>query len=175
MKNPLGVFSLLIVFGLMSGGCPAPTDTPVARAERREDLEYVIRDAVNAERRKAGIPPLELRHDLRQVAISHNLQMIAREQNGDSGAFDHRDASGHMVEDRLELESVDWAQAGENLARNRHFDNPAREAMRGWLASPEHRRNMLNPRFDETGIAVHRSLTTDTVYFTQVFVLRMPE
>lgn len=173
MKRCLLVLMMLVPL-LASAGCyengPAGT-----RIERREDLEYVIRDAVNDERRKNGLPPLELRGDLRQVASEHNVHMIAREQRGDSNAFDHRDGRGRMVEDRLEAANVDWAMAGENLARNRNFPDPVDEAVRGWLASPDHRRNMMNARFEETGIAVHRSISSNTYYFTQVFVLRMPE
>ncbi len=173
----ISVAALLAGITCVVSGCPQPVASP----ELREDFEYRVFHAVNAARKKAGLPLLELRADLRTVARDHNRQMISRELAGDDNAFSHRDGVGLMVEGRLEQyhkkrirrRAIDWVDAGENLARNREFEDPVAEAVRGWLASPEHRKNVLSKRFRETGVAVHLSPKSKCYYFTQVFLLRM--
>lgn len=148
---------------------------------RQDGMALQVWRQTNAIRREHGLLPLELRDDLNQIARAHNEQMVERELAGDRQAFDHRDHKGHMVEDRIEAyrsllgKRIDWVEAGENLARNRNFDDPVAEAVRGWLGSKEHRANLLSKHFDETGIAVHRSPQSKSYYFTQIFVRRMPE
>ncbi|MBN2711630.1 MAG: hypothetical protein JXR97_04245 [Planctomycetes bacterium] len=171
--------ALALCFAIIAlGGCERQK-----HAVLREDLEYVTVQVINHLRNDAGLQSLELKADLREVARRHNANMIEREYAGDKNAFDHRDADGKMVEDRLDnyqntgfrKKPIVWVECGENLARNRDFADPVAEAIRGWLASEEHKKNIMSNRFRETGVAVHESKESGTFYFTQVFVLRMPE
>ena len=60
-----------------------------------------------------------------------------------------------------------WSISGENLALGRMT---AREAVDGWLASPGHCANIMEPRFRETGIALAVGRASDRpTYWVQVF------
>ena len=126
------------------------------------NLEARVFDAVNRERLARGHPPLVLRADLTEVARRHNRDMVRR------GELSHADSDGRRLEERLGRRG--WVSAGENLARNKKFDDPVSEAVRGWINSPAHAANLFNPEFRETGIAVQANPKDGWLYFTQVFV-----
>jgi uncharacterized protein YkwD len=56
----------------------------------------------------------------------------------------------------------------ENLHRSFGYNDPAAVAVDGWLKSPGHRRNLLNPNFRLTGIGVARA-RDGTWYAAQIF------
>jgi uncharacterized protein YkwD len=58
--------------------------------------------------------------------------------------------------------------SAENVAVNRGHRDPAAEAVRGWIASRGHRRNIEGP-YARTGVGV-ASNAKGEVYFTQIFV-----
>lgn len=165
------VLMLLAVAGLVLGGCPEIKSQPVFLNE----MEALVLAAVNQERLKAGLLPLERRKDLNGVAHDHTATMIARDQEGRPEPLAHEGEDAERVEKRFDRAGIKWQQAGENLARNRNMDDPVREAVAKWMASPGHRQNILDKRFTETGIGVAPSRQSGYYYFTQVFVLRLPE
>ncbi|MCX7935723.1 MAG: CAP domain-containing protein [Planctomycetota bacterium] len=136
---------------------------------RQESLEGRVFRAVNREREKAGLPPLRLNRILREVAWEHTRDMARH------GFLEHRGSDGSLVENRLSRRRLEWVEAAENVARNKGYADPVQEALRAWMNSPEHRHNILSPRFSETGIAVCRSQRDHAYYFTQVFALCMPQ
>lgn len=72
----------------------------------------------------------------------------------------------------LEAEAL-IAQVGENISREfwfrRDFDAElfARQAVAGWMASEEHRDNILKSEYDRSGIGV--AVNGDHAYVTQIF------
>lgn len=64
-----------------------------------------------------------------------------------------------------------WRSIGENIAYNRGYANPLEFAVEGWMKSPAHRDNILNNRWQESGIGI-AILADGTYFFTQVFLLR---
>ncbi len=159
----IGLGALALVFG----GCQWPFATG-PRAEFRPDFAQAVLEAVNR---------IRIENDLQHLAIAPEAVRVARRHTADlvrRNALSHLSPGGEDVDRRLESEGVEWLYAGENIARNRGFDDPVAEAIRGWLASPEHRANILQPQYRETGIAVARSPQTGYYYFTQVFRKRMP-
>ena len=139
---------------LFAGGCEESRELP--------NLEARVFEAVNRERLARGRPPLSLRADLTEVARRHNRDMIRR------GELSHIASDGRRLEERLSRRG--WVAAGENLARNRGFDDPVNEAVRGWINSPTHAANLFNSEFRETGIAVQANPKDGYLYFTQIFV-----
>ena len=119
--------------------------------------------AVNEARMRAGLTTLERRRDLDFVAYLHALDLIAM------GKLSHVSSDGRHLENRLS--HLNWVWAGENLARNKGYDSPTEEAVRGWLTSPRHRENMLRPDFNQTGIAVVRDPGSKFYYIAQVFII----
>jgi uncharacterized protein YkwD len=108
-----------------------------------------------------GSPALALSAPLEDVARAHADDMARR------GYFDHTGADGSSPTERVTRGGYAWQIAGENLALGRMT---AREAVDGWLASPGHCANIMEPRFTETGIALAAGRERDRpTYWVQTF------
>ena len=65
--------------------------------------------------------------------------------------------------------ALKWRMVGENLAYSNGYINPVAASMHGWMESPGHRRNLLDPEWRQTAIGVWIS-PNGTVYFTEIFL-----
>lgn len=101
--------------------------------------------AVNAARAKAGCGPLRMNSKLSAAAKSHARAMA--EQN----FFDHAGRDGKRLPARIARQGYDYRSAAENIAAGQES---AREVVQSWLQSSGHRRNILDCKMTETGIAV---------------------
>ncbi|MET1079601.1 MAG: CAP domain-containing protein [Pseudomonas sp.] len=109
----------------------------------------------------AAAAPLVWNASLASVADSHSRAMA----NGNY--FDHRDRDGHTPGDRAEIAGYAGPQVGENIAAGR--DN-ATKVVDGWLASPGHCANLMNPQFGELGASYAVDPRSDAgIYWTAVF------
>jgi uncharacterized protein YkwD len=101
---------------------------------------------VNARRRKAGAPALRLSPALDKAAQGHAEDMLAH------GYFAHQSPSGNSpstsVRERAHEAGFDWRAIGENIAEGQFS---VAQVMEGWMNSPEHRRNILDPAYTELG------------------------
>jgi uncharacterized protein YkwD len=107
---------------------------------------------LNAERRSAGETRLRLNRELGRAAVRHSRDMVQRHY------FSHDTPSGQSLVDRvLETDYVPGAASwalGENLAWGEGARATPRQIVSAWMASPEHRRNVLATDFREIGIGV---------------------
>jgi uncharacterized protein YkwD len=156
----------------------APTTTAVAAnasGERRahaalamtaSSLERHAFELINAERAKNGEAPLVWDAELCRMAELHSQHMA--EQN----FFGHVGPDGMNMEHRARSMGLDgWRVLGENIAYNRGFDDPAAFAVQRWMNSDGHRANILNAKFNRSGVGVVRT-AEGRVYLTQVFLAR---
>src|ERR1700675_1152925 len=67
--------------------------------------------------------------------------------------FEHEDLSGHSPADRVRAVGYQEKLVGENIA---YGPKSAEEVVQGWLDSPGHCENIMDPRFAEMGIAYAR-------------------
>ncbi len=105
--------------------------------------------------------PLSWNDDLAGAANSHTRNMA----NGNF--FDHLDPDGRTPGDRAELAGYIAKNIGENIAAG--LDTP-RKVVDGWLASPGHCANLMNPQFRELGAAYAMDPKSDAgIYWTGVF------
>ncbi|WP_455827515.1 CAP domain-containing protein [Pseudomonas graminis] len=105
--------------------------------------------------------PLSWNDDLAGAANSHTRNMA----NGNF--FDHLDHDGRTPGDRAELAGYTAKNIGENIAAG--LDTP-RRVVDGWLASPGHCANLMNPQFRELGAAYAMDPKSDAgIYWTGVF------
>jgi uncharacterized protein YkwD len=105
--------------------------------------------------------PLAWNDTLGTTAEAHSRAMA----NGNF--FDHRDRDGRTPGDRAELAGYSGQSIGENIAAGR--DN-ARNVVDGWLASPGHCANLMNPGFSELGAAYAVDPKSDAgIYWTALF------
>lgn len=105
--------------------------------------------------------PLSWNANLADVANSHARNMA----NGNF--FDHLDPDGRTPGDRAELAGYIAKNIGENIAAG--LDTP-RKVVDGWLASPGHCANLMNPQFRELGAAYAMDPKSDAgIYWTGLF------
>lgn len=116
----------------------------VTDARQRPDLEAQMLAMVNAERRAAGLKPLQADPELTQVARAHSRDMLAR------GYFSHYSPEGDDLRDRLRRQRVGYLNAGENLA----LAPTLHSAHNGLMHSPGHRANILRPQFGRLGVGI---------------------
>lgn len=102
---------------------------------------------VNEERSKNNLPPLKENKTLDKVAELKADNMLAE------GYFSHSSPSGTSPWHWFNEAGYNYRVAGENLAIG--FVESG-EVFEGWKNSPSHLANLLNPKFEEVGIAVLR-------------------
>ena len=116
---------------------------------------------VNAQRAQAGLAPLTVGASLTQMAAIQAGNMARL------GVMSH-DLPGTAtpgLADRASFVGYNYATLGENIA----FNYPdANSVMAGWLASPGHRANILNPNYTEIGVSVAYDATGQP-YYAQEF------
>ena len=98
---------------------------------------------------------------LEQAALSH-VQDMAR-----FNFFSHEGSDGLSVSDRADSVAYNWRAIGENIAAGQL---EIEEVHQGWLDSPGHCRNIMNPLFTEVGAACVTGVDTDYgTYWAVVF------
>jgi len=119
-------------------------------------------EAVNRERAAHHLAPLRLSPELEKAAQGHADDMLAR------GYYGHASPEHVMVLGRTREAGYVADSVGENIAKGQRSVD---EVMKGWMESPEHRRNILNPMFTEAGygVALGRMPQGDEVLWVQVF------
>lgn len=106
--------------------------------------EEIIR-LTNVQRQSQGLSPVKLNSLLSQAAQSKAGDMFARDY------WAHVSPSGVQPWYFITQSGYSYRYAGENLARD--FSDP-KSVVDAWMASPTHRDNLLNSRYQEIGIAV---------------------
>ena len=96
------------------------------------------------ERSFAPAPPVKLSGTLAGVALGHAADMAQHNY------FEHEDRAGHSPADRVRAVGYQEKLVGENIA---YGPKTADEVVQGWLDSPGHCENIMDPRFAEMGIA----------------------
>jgi uncharacterized protein YkwD len=115
---------------------------------------------INEQRRRAGLPPLDEAPRLARAAQLHATQMA------DAGRLEHvlPGESHPRPEDRLAAAGYQWEARAENVATGL---DPS-DVVARWMASAEHRTNILNPNYTETGVGFD-SDESGRGYYVQVF------
>lgn len=76
--------------------------------------------------------------------------------------FSHTGRDGSQPWDRMTREGYIWRTAGENIAAGY---TTARSVVDGWLQSPGHCANIMNPAFKEVGVGYAYSATSTYKYY----------
>ena len=142
-----------------------PYQTSTQLMTRLETLEKDCLAEVNRIRVSYNLNPLTFDPDLLKIARNHSKRMATE------GFFSHADPQGKTVRNRLDDAGIKWRGFRENISYNGGFTSTVAVAIRGWLNSEGHRRNLLNPLFTHSAIGVWIT-SDDTTYFTQVFLMK---
>lgn len=124
---------------------PSSTRSP-AFATRVLALVNEVRERGTSCGRRAFGPttPVHLSSELQQIAGGHARDMA------EHAYFEHQDLSGRTPADRVRAAGLAEQLVGENIAFG---PKSPEEVVRGWLHSPGHCENVMDPRFAEMGIA----------------------
>jgi uncharacterized protein YkwD len=175
--RPLKTFQFVCVGAVLAGavfvGAAVTPQRASAAAEKSiSTLDTGVLAQLNQVRVAHGLAPLKLNAGLSAAAAQHSAEMIT------DGYFAHDSRDGTVFWKRLLrfyplAGSSRWA-VGENLLQ---ASGPitATRAMAMWMASPDHRANVLNPTWRDIGVsAVAGSETsgTDVIVITTDFGVR---
>jgi uncharacterized protein YkwD len=142
---------------------PAPV-VPQAAAFNRAALIDGVIQVSNAERAKVGAPPLTANEQLMRAAQDYAAVLAP------GPCFEHTCQPVPALRDRVtNARYPNPVRIGENIAAG---DPTAAEVVAGWMNSPGHRANILNPEFREIGVGVLTGAGEFGIYWVQVFGTR---
>ncbi|NLY80207.1 MAG: CAP domain-containing protein [Lysinibacillus sp.] len=123
--------------------------------ESNESNAKQLYDLVNIFRQHHDVPMLEWDYGASVVAMKHSEDMYT------GNYLSNESPTNGSLKERLNAHSVQYNEAGENLA-TAYFD--AIEAAHGWFNSESHRELILNEKFTHVGSGVFIN------YYTQIFI-----
>jgi uncharacterized protein YkwD len=161
-----GLAALAAVAAVPASAALAVPRSPSATLSQ---LESSVLADINALRAQHGLVKLRLNTQLTSSARAHSQQMAQ------DGYFAHRSADGSPFCRRLQsyYSPSPWRywSVGENLL----WSSPGIDgagALKLWLASPEHRANLLNPHWREIGVsAVHKTQAPGVYHGLEVTIV----
>jgi len=165
MKKLIGIIALTAIF--LSSICATVPNLP-KKNFKKESLRRI-----NEARHKGcncgdvympPAAPLTWNDDLEKAAIAHAQDMY------DKNYFSHTSKDGRTTSDRVisagyKFKGYKAFYVGENIAMGQMSID---EVMDGWLKSPGHCKNLMNPAFREVGVAQFNQ------YWVQDFGAREP-
>lgn len=120
----------------------------------------------NKQREKYGLVPLKENAKLNTAAQVKIEDMFQNQY------FSHYSPSGKGVSDLAEEAGYEFLALGENLAMGNF---PSEENLvEAWMASPGHRENILNPTYQEIGLAVQKGMFDDRFVWLAVQHFGLP-
>ena len=148
-------------------GCGGALIPPV-NADYEQSIVYLT----NQVRRQHNLPPLKRITALDDAARYHAADMA---QNNYFNHNSFHTVNGKMVQvcdpwNRIQNYYTGWEALAENIAAGQ--DSPSM-AMNGWINSPEHLHNILNPEYWEIGAGYYQGNTSYTYYWDQDFGRRI--
>jgi uncharacterized protein YkwD len=136
----------------------------IARAQlQRNDSERQLFESVNRERTAQGLAPLQWDAALFKAARKHALLML------NLNMLEHQLPNESGLEARLAEAGARFAVIAENIA----IGPDPQIIHNGWMNSPGHRKNILDPRLTSIGIAAVRG--PGGLYAVQDFSQLVPE
>ncbi len=130
----------------------------LSHAVKTSDLEKSIFEKINQYRVSKKLPKLKLDSKISKQARIHSQNMAK-----------HRVPFSHNgFAKRVDGISIRYKSASENVAFNFGYEDPVGEAVRGWIESPGHLKN-IKGKYNLTGIGVALN-SEDEYYLTQIFI-----
>ncbi|WAL58803.1 CAP domain-containing protein [Thermocoleostomius sinensis] len=124
-----------------------------------------VLELTNQFRAQNGLAPLKLNSELNAAAQAHSQDMAQNDY------FSHTGKNGSKPWDRAKVVGYEARSMGENIAAGQ---TTPEAVVQGWINSPGHRANLLNPNYTELGVG-YFYLENDTGsvnykrYWTQLF------
>ncbi|MDO8619234.1 MAG: CAP domain-containing protein [Candidatus Daviesbacteria bacterium] len=138
------IYTLIFMLMQVSFSIFAQAKPGVLGVDSSIDYKKVI-ELTNQEREKAGLPPLSENLSLDNAATNKGTNMFAENY------WAHFAPSGKTPWDFITASGYKFSSAGENLAKNFYTSE---DVVKAWMDSPSHKKNILNPKYKDIGIAV---------------------
>ena len=136
---------------------PPTTETPPISGLSATEMEVVR--LVNIERQKGGLAPFTASSELSNVARKKSEDMAK------NNYFSHTSPTYGSPFDMMKSFGIKYNTAGENIAKGQAT---AQSVVTGWMNSPGHRDNIMNPKFNKIGVGLYKS-SNGTNLWTQMF------
>lgn len=108
-----------------------------------------------------AVSPMSWNCELKTAALNHSRDMANK------NFFGHQGSDGSSAGDRMSAAGYVWSAWGENVAAGYYSVS---SVMQGWIGSPGHCANLMNPNFTNLGAAKFSNPDSNyNVYWTQVF------
>jgi uncharacterized protein YkwD len=152
--------AVAVTLALLCGVVAAPAAVQ-ARRSALTSLESGVLAQVNVIRARHGLVPLRLSARLTEAAAEHSEQMAV------DGFFNHDSANGTAFWKRIGRwygpSGHGYWSVGENLLWS-SSQVGSRAALELWMSSPEHRANILSPKWREIGVSSVHVASAPGVY-----------
>ncbi|MDB5251356.1 MAG: hypothetical protein JWP27_525 [Flaviaesturariibacter sp.] len=142
-------FALSLLSILSFRPAPPHRDRHRAGAINKELLLKLVNEA-----RRTGVqcgsvwhppaPPVAWNSQLEAAALDHSADMFRHNY------FSHIESDGSTANIRIERRGYVWMAYGENIGFGYTSEQ---EVVDGWLKSPGHCKNIMNPQYQEMGVA----------------------
>jgi uncharacterized protein YkwD len=123
-----------------------------ARTGNLPQVSAAVLCLINNQRALAGLAPLRASGRLASAAQRHSSDMAR------NGYFDHTGPTGDTMAHRIAasgyVQAGRGAALGENIAWVAMANSTPAAMVADWLSSPEHRANLLDPGFRDSGIGI---------------------
>jgi len=147
---------------LVSSGLLAASAFATGRSERTlQTLNHQVFAAVNRFRVAHGLVPLRESRGLDRSARQHSLEM------GRLGYFSHSSANGTVFWRRVQHYYPNGGYSSWIVGENMLWASPSvssARAMKMWIGSPEHLKNLLTPEWRQLGVSAVRVAHAPGVY-----------
>ena len=150
-------------FLLVFAGFPLSLTAGVDPPESLTSIEQRIFNAINFQRVSGDAGPLLWSAQLAATAREHSARMLQ------AHFFGHEDPKYGNLSARLSAAGVAYQRCGENVFREKNFDDPVSIAVVEWMYSQGHRENLLLPQYTYTGVGAAANVD-GTVAITQQFL-----
>jgi len=159
MRSWPGRAALLALLPLLvAAGGPRGRDLDLDSRAERELVELT-----NQSRERSGLPKLEPNDKLREAARTHALEMARQ------GQLTHRFPGEPELRQRVAVTGLRFDLVAENVGRSGDVDS----LHQGFLRSPAHRENILDPEANAIGVGAVR--VGRELFVTEVFAHVVPD
>jgi uncharacterized protein YkwD len=165
MKRWMMLMALMALAGGLQARAEVPASAKPAAVQQR--VLQLVNEARARGRRCgneyfASTAALIRSNQLAEAAKVHAQDMARR------GYFEHEAPDGSQPKDRVRRTGYKYRLTGENIA---YGPESAEEVVAGWLGSPGHCANIMDPRFRDIGVAVATGRKRGHIYWVQEFGL----
>jgi len=138
-----GLLAVLILVGILQVSALLPSSTAVLGSKAPVSASILLADT-NRVRIQNSLAPLEINEKLSRAAFLKASDMFKKQY------WAHTSPAGTAPWEWFGAAGYNYNYAGENLAKN---FRSAGAIMTAWMASPEHRANILGAQYSQVGFA----------------------